>query len=115
MAKKKLSSKVTMKNLGTKSLAMKKIYYLHNLALKCRNIKLIKYYNREIVEIAHKTVLRLDPTLKQIMCKKCYNWVNSKLVGKELHCTCECGFLKIYPLKNCTRYTDDLELLDIPM
>eukprot|EP00835_Amoeboradix_gromovi_P005773 NODE_581_length_6441_cov_0.484390.p6 type:complete len:114 gc:universal NODE_581_length_6441_cov_0.484390:5877-6218(+) len=113
MAKPK--SKTNMKNMGTKCIAINKIYYLHNLALLCNNSKMIKHYNREIIDIAHKSQLRLDPSMKQVICKMCCDWLYSRLEGNELHCNCRCGYLKIYPLSNKTRYTDMLDIKELPM
>eukprot|EP00834_Sanchytrium_tribonematis_P008297 NODE_930_length_3034_cov_1.043271.p4 type:complete len:118 gc:universal NODE_930_length_3034_cov_1.043271:1396-1749(+) len=100
--------KAAARNLGKKTINMKRIYLLLEFSMSCRNERLIKFYNSQIKEISEKSLMRLDPSIKQVICKKCKNWLDSKVEERKLISYCKCGYIKIYPLNNKTRFTDGL-------
>ena len=94
-------------------MALRKIYYLHQLAIHTTNVELIRHYNKQKLDVIHKAVLRMDPSFKQIVCKKCHNWLTSVLDNNTLKASCLCGYSKSYSLEKPTRHTDSLGIHEI--
>lgn len=93
-----------------------RLSYLYQLSMVTsashKSEPLSRFYGSTMKCVARKNVLRLSPTVKRSICKKCYRVLNSqscstRMVNESkandshndiLQVKCKCGWIKRYPV-----------------